>query len=194
MKEKLAKIRKAMEAELEAFESVMDVSRFRELQKELETLVTTDKVTGLLNRWKFEERLEREIDRANGSDDTFSIIMIDLDNFKDFNDANGHIAGDSLLWQVASILKEGRSDRDIVARWGGDEFIILCPYLNVHHAYLEAMTIIKHWNWNLSDVTPSIGVTEFRYGDNSESLIDRADEAMYKSKAEGKNKVEVNDV
>jgi len=188
MREKLAKIRKAMEAELDAFESVMDVSRFRELQKELEILVTTDKVTGLLNRWKFEERLEREIDRTNGHDYTFSIIMIDLDNFKDFNDINGHVAGDSLLWQVASILKDGICDRDIVARWGGDEFIILCPYSDVQDAYLRAKDIVKLWN--LSGVTPSIGVTEFIFGESEKTLIARADEAMYRSKKKGKNNVE----
>ena len=188
MKEKLAKIRKAMEAELEAFESVMDVSKFRDLQKELENLVTTDKVTGLLNRWKFEERLEREMGRARECDGTFSVIMIDLDKFKEFNDTNGHVAGDSLLWKVAELLKEKRGERDIVARWGGDEFIILCPYLNKHEACHEA-NIIKSC-WDFGTVTPSIGVTEFKHKDNEKSLITRVDKAMYKSKKNGKNEVE----
>ena len=185
MSDKITKIKTAMEAELEAFESVMDVSRFRELQKELETLVTTDKVTGVLNRWKFEEKLERQIKNHN---EPFSIMMVDLDNFKEFNDTKGHMAGDALLYNFSKILKNSIGENDIVGRWGGDEFIVLCPSTNIYGCIETASQVKK--NCNADNIELSIGLAEYELEDDCNKIINRADEAMYKAKNNGKNTIE----
>ena len=200
-KNTLEKITKAIEAEIEAFGEVMDVSKFKELQKQLEKFLIRDALTLTLNRWKFEEVLKREMKRSKTNGTDLCLMMIDIDKFKSKNDVLGHIVGDRVLqevaWQTELIAEEtiGKSHR--IGRWGGEEFIYIFPLKNIKETKVIAEKIREHidglyLNDNLPCATSvSIGVVPLKKKDVIATLIKRADKAMYKAKAKGGNRIEI---
>ncbi len=173
------------------------------VNKELELLSITDGLTGLFNRRKFDEHLESYLKISKREKQTMSIIMIDIDYFKQFNDNYGHQAGDKCLQKIAEALEAAdviNRPGDIIARYGGEEFIIMLFDCNDQHTYSAAQKIhdtvhdlkIPHeYNHSASDiiVTISMGVyiESDAAGTNPSTMIKKADEALYKAKAQGRN-------
>ncbi len=161
-------------------------------KKRLEALSLRDKLTGLYNRNKFDELMILKIEEFNRYQVDFSIIMIDSDNFKCINDDYGHDVGDKTLAHIAKILKDNVRITDIVARWGGEEFIIVCEHTNRKKSYIVAENIrkiIEKENFKeIGKQTISLGLTQFTNEDSIDSIFKRVDKALYKAKKEGKNK------
>jgi len=164
------------------------------MQEELQRLATTDTLTGLRNRRAFNEFMELEIKRAERHGNALSLIMFDIDDFKRINDTFGHHVGDDVLIHVAKLIGERIRASEILARWGGEEFIILLPQSNVEHAVHLAGELRErmqaHAFPGAGTVTASFGVTRFSVGDSMDSLLQRADAAVYRAKANGRNRVE----
>ena len=170
-----------------------------EANRQLHDLSITDKMTGLNNYRYFADQLKAETDRCRRYKGIFSIVYIDIDHFKNYNDANGHLAGDALLSEFASILKSASRDTDICARYGGEEFVVLCVNTGEHDALNLAERVRRNTENHpfkfkekqpLGSVTVSIGVAEF----NPESkehleVVKNADRALYFSKENGRNLV-----
>ena len=171
---------------------VLDITQRKEWEQKLEKLATTDGLTGILNRYAFNKFLEEEIYRAERYGTTFSIILFDIDNFKKINDTFGHLTGDKVLKELARIVKKEIRKSDIFARWGGEEFIILLPNGNNSVKVAEKIRekIKNHKFDTLSKITASFGVTSYKKGDTINSIIKRADQALYMAKEKGKNRVE----
>jgi diguanylate cyclase (GGDEF)-like protein/PAS domain S-box-containing protein len=164
-------------------------------QKRLEELWMTDHLTGLANRQKIDEIWEREILRSLRYGDLFSVLLIDIDHFKQVNDIYGHLCGDDLLYAFALLLKASCRDTDHVGRWGGEEFIVLIPNTNLSSAVLMAdklrATIAEHVFTTVGTLTVSIGVATYRNGMSEDDLFQLADNALYRAKSNGRNRVEV---
>lgn len=170
---------------------------FGELQK-IERHATTDALTGLGNRRSMEEIFPREIARCIEDDVEIALIMIDVDNFKDFNDKFGHIAGDRALTAVASILKHQFRPHDVIVRYGGDEFAVLLPGINKDTALTVAGRVCTAVSGDTSDsndsliqvpIRISMGVAAMDGPGSLESLIRAADAALYRAKRSGRNSV-----
>jgi len=163
--------------------------------KKIEQLSITDSLTKIYNRSKFESSLDYEIERSRRYGTPLSLIIFDIDHFKSINDTYGHLIGDSVLMEIANLIKNNIRSTDIFARWGGEEFVILAPNINKEQAKMLAEKIrklIAHHRFKYVDhVTVSLGVTEFMPTDTKESFIKRADEALYLAKRKGRNRVEV---
>lgn len=160
----------------------------------LEVLSITDRLTQLHNREKLDEVLEAEIIRAERYQTRFGVIMLDIDFFKQVNDAHGHQAGDAVLIELSGILKGSSRKTDIVGRWGGEEFLIICP--NTENEGLVTLAeslrkkIEEHSFPILEMKTASFGLTMYQPTDTSHSLLSRADHALYLAKDRGRNRVE----
>ncbi|MBU4589579.1 MAG: sensor domain-containing diguanylate cyclase [Candidatus Omnitrophica bacterium] len=155
-------------------------------------LSNSDSLTGLWHHGYFQYLLGQEIEYASLRKQSFSILMIDIDDFKKFNDTNGHQAGDAMLRSISSILKKISKRIDIVARYGGEEFVILLPATKKQEAIVLAERLRKsvEENKNLNGITISLGVASFpEDSEEKETLISHADKALYKAKRTGKNKV-----
>ena len=157
--------------------------------------VTIDPLTGIYNRLKFNELLDAEVQRANRYGTTLSLIMFDIDYFKRINDTHGHHAGDYVLSEISRIVFDNMRQSDIFARWGGEEFMVLVPNDNVEQTSvlaekLRALIEAYNFRYNLK-VTASFGVTGFRSHGSLESFSSRVDEALYRAKRNGRNRVEV---
>ena len=162
--------------------------------EELERLTVTDYLTGLYNRIKLDSVLSKEINKSMFTTYTFSLIMADLDYFKQINDEYGHVVGDRVLSDVANILKNNCREKDIIGRWGGEEFLIICPDTDIQEAQSLSERLLeevaKYEYKNGRHMTISFGVTQCRKGDTFDSVIKRADIAMYNAKAGGRCRVE----
>jgi len=165
---------------------------------ELEFLAERDALTELFNRRVFDSFLNYEVSRAKRKGYKFSVMMIDLDNFKYVNDTYGHHIGDLFLKEVANVLKQVLREGDIVARIGGDEFGVILSETPIDKAKQVAHRILKAFNekkvavpdGNLISIRASIGLVEFpTHGTNSKELVRAADSAMYKAKDMGKNMI-----
>lgn len=165
-----------------------------EKNKELEKLATTDKLTNLYNRRKIEELLEFEINRSERFNHNFGLAIVDIDKFKEVNDTYGHQIGDKVLKEIANILNTNRRKTDFVGRYGGEEFIIICPESDVEGVIKLMETfkekICKHKFSKVGNKTASFGVTMSQRGDSIESVLKRADDALYQAKDNGRNKIE----
>jgi len=163
-------------------------------KKRLEILATTDPLTKLFNRYKFDEIFNIMLMREHwNADNSFAIVMADIDHFKQINDLYGHQRGDEVLVQIAEVLRETLREGDTLARWGGEEFIFLLPYVDVHRAALVADKLrvaVEKLNLFVK-VQLSFGVSLFVAGDTQETLLNRADAALYKAKKNGRNRVEL---
>ena len=163
------------------------------LYEETRELSLRDPLTGLANRRMISIVFERSLARAKRFGSSFSIIMLDLDNFKNYNDTHGHTEGDMLLVKIAGILLEEVRDLDLVARYGGEEFLILLPDTDVTIACKVAERIRKAVETKTAG-TLSLGVTSCYPGTMAmKDFIKKADDAMYHAKQKGKNRVEISE-
>ena len=165
-----------------------------EKNAELEKLSVTDALTGLYNRTRLDAVLRAETSRAARSGNLFSVLMADLDRFKRINDEYGHMMGDAVLVEVGIILADGCRVTDVAGRWGGEEFLVLCPDTDEAGAATLAEKLNKktaaHDFPEGIRMTISIGVTGYRSGDTEDAIIRRADSALYAAKSKGRNRVE----
>jgi diguanylate cyclase (GGDEF)-like protein len=156
---------------------------------------TTDPLTGLYNRLKIQEIFLYEQQQFIQSKETFSIILMDLDNFKWINDMYGHNTGDKYLKEFANMLKTFSRNVDIIGRWGGEEFIILLPETSLEQAEKIAQRLqenIKNMDCpKLGKRTASFGLTKLAKEDTLSSFVGRADEALLEAKREGKDRIKV---
>jgi diguanylate cyclase (GGDEF)-like protein len=155
----------------------------------------TDKLTGLSNRRHFDEILGEEFERALRRERPLSTIMVDVDNFKSFNDSFGHSAGDETLKLVAKLLDESKRPADYVARYGGEEFIVLLPNTTEEGALILAERLrrsVQNHQWKLRPITVSMGVCTYSGGEHTISnFVEAADSALYLAKANGRNRVQL---
>lgn len=161
----------------------------------LRDLATTDGLTGLRNHRYFRERLAAEVARCNRYQLNLSILMVDVDYFKQFNDTHGHPAGDEVLRDLASILRSKVRTTDLVARYGGEEFAVIMPQTDAAAARLlgERLRIaveMWRWKWSTTQLTISAGGASYQPGITSaEDLLQQADDALYLAKDLGRNRV-----
>ena len=166
----------------------------RELNLKLHRLSVTDGLTKVKNRRGLEECLEREWERAERLGTPLSMVMLDIDFFKQYNDTYGHVAGDEVLQRVASIIKEHTRKTDSVARFGGEEFIALLPNTAVEEATHIARRLcqaVAGDSWLYRQVTVSVGVGEMDHRAMKQCMhfVDAVDQALYTAKQTGKNRV-----
>ncbi len=170
--------------------------RTAELEKtneELERLATIDPLTGLLNRRAIEPILDKEMNRRKRFNHPVSFLLLDLDHFKQINDEYGHAAGDEVLSKVAETVKFNIRTTDNVARWGGEEFVVVAANTNVKHAVMLGEKIRKaimsiHFK-GIRTVTASVGVAEYHPDEDFQHWYECADSALYKAKDGGRNRV-----
>lgn len=155
----------------------------------------TDELTKINNRREFGRLLKEELERAKTTGSTFSIILADLDLFKMINDTYGHLMGDKVLKEVSFILSSQLRSSDSLARWGGEEFVILLPNTHLKETILIAERLRKAVNIKIEPITKpisiSFGVTQYVEEDTTDSVLSRVDKALYKAKTRGRNRVEV---
>jgi len=167
---------------------------------QLQRLSITDPLTGLLNRRYLEERLVEELNRSHRYNHAMSFLMIDIDDFKFYNDRNGHLAGDEALRLTARCLKDALRAADVACRFGGEEFCVLLPQTSLAEAGVIAERMrqrVTQMNNPLGKLQPlgtvsvSIGISTYAVNvDTAEKIIEAADRALYKAKVNGKNRIE----
>ncbi|HEY1746084.1 MAG TPA: diguanylate cyclase [Xanthobacteraceae bacterium] len=164
------------------------------LAQDLRSQATTDVLTGLNNRLKFNQSLAAEMARAARYRTPLSLTLFDVDHFKEVNDSYGHNVGDKVLRQFAAVVTENSRNTDILARWGGEEFVMMLPG-NAEAAVRAAEKLRAAVAQTAFDIeaaiTCSFGVAEYADGDTPESFVARADRALYQAKLKGRNRVEV---
>jgi diguanylate cyclase (GGDEF)-like protein len=170
------------------------IERQRKLAHELRDTADSDALTGLGNRRLFDRALAGLLQNRRRSDGQFSLLMLDLDRFKSYNDTYGHLAGDEALRLTGRILLHALRPGDVATRYGGEEFAVLLPRVDAQRAALVAERICADFRahrWPNRQVTVSIGVTEAVQEDAAEALIGRADKALYAAKNGGRDQVAV---
>ncbi|MFN3740892.1 MAG: diguanylate cyclase [Thermodesulfovibrionales bacterium] len=177
--------------------------QLEDLLRRLEIMAITDHLTEIYNRRHFEEILKREFTRALRYNLHLSCLMCDIDHFKRINDTFGHAAGDTVLKEVARLIYSSLREIDVIARWGGEEFIVLLTQAKkadakkVAERVLQSVSAYKFQGLPENEkITVSIGVAsipEDRDIDNWEKLIKAADEALYRAKRNGRNRVELSE-
>ena len=158
-----------------------------------------DPLTGIYNRRYLDETLPRELSRAKRDAAAVAVIMLDLDHFKRVNDEFSHAAGDEVLKLLAKLLKNGSRESDMICRYGGEEFVVIMPNMSAELA-LERVeswrrelqgTTVRFGDFNIQ-VTLSAGIADYpAHGDTPGLLLARADEALYRAKHEGRNRISV---
>jgi diguanylate cyclase len=177
-------------------------AQIQSLSRQLEETkreVLLDGLTGLNNRRSFDRKIKELCEQFDGNVNTFSVIMLDIDYFKKFNDQHGHQTGDAVLSIVGGLLKETLKGKDFPSRYGGEEFIILLPRTRLEGATAVAEQIREtisskkfkntQTGQKLGNITVSIGVAEIQKGDTAITVVERADAALYMAKASGRNNV-----
>jgi diguanylate cyclase (GGDEF)-like protein len=170
-----------------------DITQIEEQREKLSIMATTDQLTQTSNRTKLKILLEKEIQKYKREKNIFSIIFFDIDYFKKINDTYGHNEGDSVLKELANVVNRNIRSSDTLARWGGEEFIILTPCTTKDDAIklAEKLRVIIEDNiFSIpKSVTCSFGVSEYIENEDEDSIIKRADEALYRAKESGRNRV-----
>jgi two-component system cell cycle response regulator len=184
---------------INAIEKAYQLETVQSDKEKYRWLATVDALTGCMNRRAFTERLERELDRVSRYGVKLSVMMIDIDRFKDINDTHGHVVGDNVLSQLGDLLREEVRSVDLAARYGGEEFVIVLPDTDLEGAVVFAERLRKRVEeCNFADTgdplraTVSIGVASASIAGEitePESLIAHADEALYRAKNDGRNRV-----
>ncbi|NOR57807.1 MAG: diguanylate cyclase [Sulfurimonas sp.] len=173
---------------------IEDITIQEEQKQKVKLLSEVDKLTGLYNRHKIDNSLNIEIKRAKRHGTDLSLIILDIDKFKNINDKYGHLVGDKTLIEIATLLKENTRDTDIIGRWGGEEFIILCPNSNLEKTIQLAEKLRKSMESFqfdvVNNVTSSFGITQLSKDDDIVSFLTHADKALYNAKNNGRNRVE----
>jgi len=188
---------KRLEEQLDQSSHIME-----ELQRDLESVrkeARTDALTGLANRKAFDSEIDRVASDTKHRGAAFSLLMVDIDHFKGFNDNFGHQIGDQVLRLVARTLTDGVKGRDMAARYGGEEFAIILPDTPLHAAVIVGESLRKaiagkevvnrNTGEKLSRITISVGAAEFTVEEDITDLIERADAALYTAKHNGRNQV-----
>ena len=177
-----------------------DMTHQKKLEKNLRKLSITDALTGIFNQRHFHTCLAEEIERAHRYHRPLSLICFDLDHFKDCNDKLGHLEGDNILRIIGKLLLETMRKSDLAFRYGGDEFFILLPEIDLNSAQKTSEKIRFNFNdrWpynvlykhiDLTPVTLSMGIAQLEENEKADSLIKRADVAMYQAKRRGGDQV-----
>ncbi len=207
--QKIAKQAKSLVFEMQKNISALqkEVHALETSKAELEKLLTIDEITEISTRRSFKERFVLEIKRMKRNKSQLYLLVSDIDEFKKINDIYGHENGDKILRAVAQALKKSIRETDFIARWGGEEFIVLCPETNEKGALKVAEKLRKAiethefiLNYKVSGkkevvkreriyITISIGMVEVEKGQDAETAFNKADKAMYQAKEQGKNKV-----
>jgi diguanylate cyclase (GGDEF)-like protein len=163
----------------------------------LQKLAITDGLTKLYNSRYFYNQLDLEVDRSRRYHHTLSLLLLDIDHFKDYNDAYGHLEGDKVLIRIGEVIKACLRKMDTAYRYGGEEFTVILPETNGE----EAVTVAERIRTGIEKeifspeagkevtITISIGITEYIPGERISALVERADKAMYVSKENGRNKI-----
>jgi len=159
----------------------------------LNELATLDVLTKVANRFQFDKVLEHSITLSQRYGRALSIMLIDIDHFKEINDNYGHLVGDEVLKILAQILRDGVRKSDVIARWGGEEFVILLPDSELSSATKLAEILrlrIAEYDFKLvKKITCSIGIVRWNEGENPDQLLKRVDEKLYYAKETGRNKI-----
>lgn len=162
---------------------------------EMERMAHRDALTGVGNRRHMEVRLTQQLEQFQRYGMAWAVILLDIDDFKRVNDLHGHEVGDSVLQQVAQLVQHDLRDTDQLARWGGEEFLIVVPQTDLFHVQALAeriRSLIGRSPFNgVGSITASFGVAAYRDGESILTLMQRADEALYRAKHAGKNQVKV---
>ncbi len=184
------------------FQLINSSTQVAELRKNLDNVkkeAMTDGLTGLANRKTFDKQMRDWAEETTISGGSLSLLMMDIDHFKKFNDLHGHQTGDQVLRLVARTLTDGVKGRDVAARFGGEEFAVILPETPLSAALKVADTlrkvvenkelINKATNESLGQITLSVGVAQYAVGESVTDFIDRADAALYDAKKSGRNLV-----
>lgn len=173
----------------------MDITKWKHLEHRLTQMATTDGLTGLYNRRYGLHRLGRELALADRTGVPLSLVLLDLDHFKDINDRLGHETGDRVLAKLGAIIRERLRVVDIPVRWGGEEFAIILPGTELDGARHLAGDLLKSMSEvdepEAGVITASFGVVEYRSGESDRELLARADQLMYQAKRDGRCRIEV---
>ncbi|QSX37172.1 sensor domain-containing diguanylate cyclase [Shewanella sedimentimangrovi] len=167
-------------------------------QRRLEHMASTDKLTGTANRQVFEEYFDQALLQAKANSSALSILLLDIDHFKQINDTHGHSMGDLVLKTVASLIQDTLLDDEILCRWGGEEFLLLTHQDMVQASERAELLRERIANRRLKvnghdiDIRVSIGVAQFEYQESADNLIKRADIALYQAKDSGRDRVVLN--
>jgi diguanylate cyclase len=193
-----------MEARSRELEQRLDAAsnEVSQLKDEVEAMrleATTDALTGLANRKRFDARLREESEEAKDSKEPLSLLMLDLDHFKRFNDNHGHLIGDHVLRLLSEVMQQSVKGRDIAARFGGEEFAIILPATPLIHAkslgnairekISKKVIVNRVTGLELGQITLSIGAAQYRPEEPMAEFIERADAALYRAKKSGRNRV-----
>lgn len=161
--------------------------------KELEGLATCDSLTGVSNRFALDKAMNFELKKAGRYERPLSLIIMDVDHFKTVNDNYGHPVGDQVLKQMAALIRDSVRESDIPGRWGGEEFLVICPETDGTGARVLAENLRKRIENNAfpvpDKITVSLGCATLAAEDSVENLIKRADKRLYKAKETGRNRV-----
>lgn len=192
-----AMVQKSDTVERQLRDSWAEISRLREQLDGARREAMTDSLTSIANRKMFDYVLRDAAMAAMENDEPLSLLFLDIDKFKDFNDKHGHATGDQVLKLLASVLRDLTKGQDTPARYGGEEFAVILPCTSLDNAVKVADNIrqriaskrIIHRKTGeaLTKITVSIGVSQFAFGESVKDFVERADEALYKAKRVGRN-------
>ena len=172
------------------FNELMSIAEH--LIKEKDYFASTDLLTGAYNRYRFTELFEIELQRVKRYGGAVALILFDIDHFKSINDTYGHVIGDFILKEIAGLVRDTIRSNDVLVRWGGEEFMILAPHTGEEAASLAekiCVAVETHHCPPVPKVTASFGVSAYAPGDTLETIYARTDEALYRAKNQGRNRV-----